>query len=98
MSADNTPGEIPTERTLGEGWTGRRRGTEAAMDDCTPSEALSSWALFLSMIAIVGFALSVAAFGFENILLSVTAGLLSLTSFVASMFMFSTEAEELVDA
>jgi flagellar biogenesis protein FliO len=58
------------------------------------SEALSTWALFLSMIAIVGFAMSVGAFGLDRIGLSISAGLLSLTSFVASMFFFSADAED----
>jgi len=58
------------------------------------SEALNSWALFLSIIAIVGFAMSVGTFGFDNIGLSVGAGLLSLTSFVASMFFFSADARD----
>ncbi|MGK2867452.1 MAG: hypothetical protein ACSLFA_12575 [Mycobacterium sp.] len=68
------------------------------MNDRTASEALSSWALFLSVIAIVGFAISVGTFGFDNIGLSVGAGLLSLTSFVASMFCFSADAEEQAEA
>lgn len=73
------------------------------MDDrtaapATRSEAMSSWALFLSVIAIIGFALSVGTFGFDNIGLSMGAGLLSLTSFVASMFFFHAEAEDPVDA
>jgi hypothetical protein len=33
----------------------------------TSSEALSTWALFLSMISIIGFALSVGAFGLERL-------------------------------
>lgn len=68
------------------------------MNDRTASEALSSWALFLSMIAIVGFATSIGTFGFDNIGLSVGAGLLSLTSFVVSMFFFSADAEEQAEA
>jgi hypothetical protein len=60
----------------------------------TRSEALSTWALFLSMIAIVGFAMSVGTFGFDNIGLSIGAGLLSLTSFVASLFVFSADSKE----
>lgn len=58
------------------------------------SEALSTWALFLSMIAIVGFAMCVGAFGLDRIGLSMSAGLLSLTSFIASMFFFSADAED----
>lgn len=60
----------------------------------TRSEALSTWALFLSMISIIGFALTLGMFGFENIGLSFITGLLSLTSFVASMFFFRAEAED----
>ncbi|WP_395308344.1 hypothetical protein V4U86_23860 [Mycobacterium sp. AMU20-3851] len=62
------------------------------------SEALSTWALFLSMLAIIGFAMSVGTFGFERIGLTITVGLLSLASFVASMFFFRAEAEDSADA
>lgn len=62
------------------------------------SEALSTWALFLSMIAIVGFAMCVGAFGLERIGLSISAGLLSLTSFVASLFFFHADAEEFTES
>ncbi|MGW0161294.1 hypothetical protein ACWDUN_18500 [Mycobacterium sp. NPDC003323] len=60
----------------------------------TTSEALSTGALFLSMIAIVGFALTIGTFGLERIGLTFTVGLLSLTSFVVSMFFFRAEAED----
>lgn len=72
--------------------------TAVAAAPARTSEALSTWALFLSMIAIVGFAMSVGTFGFDNIALSLGAGLLSLTSFVASMFFFSVDAEGTPDA
>ncbi|MCF6386494.1 hypothetical protein L2K20_05880 [Mycobacterium sp. MBM] len=72
--------------------------TAVAAAPARTSEALSTWALFLSMIAIIGFALSVGTFGFDNIALSMAAGLLSLTSFVASMFFFHADAEDPVDA
>ena len=39
----------------------------AASRTSTTSEALSTWALFLSMIAIVGFAKSIGAFGRDRI-------------------------------
>ncbi|GAA2532891.1 hypothetical protein [Mycolicibacterium diernhoferi] len=62
------------------------------------SEALSTGALFLSMLAIIGFAMSVGTFGFERIGLTFVAGLLSLTSFVASLFFFRADAEDSADA
>jgi flagellar biogenesis protein FliO len=62
------------------------------------SEALSTWALFLSMIAIVGFAMSVGAFGLDRIGLAVSAGLLSVVSFTASIFFFSADADEFTDS
>ena len=58
------------------------------------SEALSTGALFLSMIGIIGFALTIGAFGLERIGLTFGVGLLSLTSFVVSMFFFRAEAAE----
>ncbi|MEV3901847.1 MULTISPECIES: hypothetical protein [unclassified Mycobacterium] len=70
----------------------------AASPTSTTSEALSTWALFLSMIAIVGFAMSIGAFGLDRIGLSFGAGLLSLTSFVASMFFFHADAEDPADS
>lgn len=72
--------------------------TAVAAAPARTSEALSTWALFLSMIAIVGFAMSVGTFGFDNIALSMGAGLLSLTSFVASMFFFHADAQDTPDA
>lgn len=72
--------------------------TAVAAAPARTSEALSTWALFLSIIAIVGFAMSVGTFGFDNIGLSLGAGLLSLTSFVASMFFFSADAQDATDA
>ncbi len=64
----------------------------------TRSEALSTCALFLSMLAIIGFAMSVGTFGFERIGLTFAAGAISLTSFVASMFFFSADSEDAADA
>lgn len=72
--------------------------TAVAAVQARTSEALSSWALFLSMIAIIGFAMSVGTFGFGNIGLSMGAAALSLTSFVASMFFFHADAEDRADA
>lgn len=61
----------------------------------TPAaEALSTGALFLSIIAIIGFAITIGAFGLEQIGLTFGMGVLSLTSFVASMFFFRADAEE----
>jgi hypothetical protein len=71
--------------------------TAVAAAPARTSEALSTWALFLSMSAIIGFAMSVGTFGLDRIGLSLGAGLLSLTSFVAGMFFFHADAEDAND-